>query len=173
LKVINNKDCKEFLNSYHLQGNCRGQEVKLGLYYNDKLVSVMTFGKPRYNKKYEWELLRYCSNANIIGGSQKLFRYFIDNYNPQSIISYCDKSKFKGDVYNKLGFTLQRKGVPTKHWYNPKTEQHITNNLLLQLGFDNIFKTNYGKGVNNKELINNGFVSIYDCGQDMYLWQTS
>lgn len=171
LKIINNKDCKNFLNNYHLQGNCKGQKICLGLYYNNELVSVMTFGKPLYNKNYEWELLRYCSIKAVIGGSQKLFKFFIDNYSPQSIISYCDKSKFKGDVYNKLGFTLQKEEVPTKHWYNPKTGQHITDNLLLQLGFDNIFGTNYGKNANNEELIiNEGFVPIYDCGQDVYVY---
>lgn len=31
------------------------------------------FGKPRYNRKYEWELIGYCSIRNVIGGAEKLF----------------------------------------------------------------------------------------------------
>ena len=26
-------------------------------------------------------------------------------YDPQSIVSYCDKSKFRGDIYTSLGFS--------------------------------------------------------------------
>ena len=48
--------------------------VKLGLFYNDELVSVMTFRKPRFNKKFEYEIIRFCSSANIVGAS-KLFQF--------------------------------------------------------------------------------------------------
>jgi len=97
----------------------------------------MTFGKPRYNRKYEYELLRYCSSYTVIGGAEKLFSYFLNTYTPKSIISYCDLSKFTGRVYNRLGFILKNnKIVPSKHWYNLVTKRHITDNLLRQRGFD-------------------------------------
>ena len=35
---------------------------------------------------------------------QILFNYFKNKTNPKSIISYCDLSKFSGEVYEKLGF---------------------------------------------------------------------
>ena len=108
----------------------------------------------------------------VIGGSQKLFKYFVEKYNPNSIISYCDNSKFNGEIYPKLGFTLKSYGKPSKHWYNMKTKKHITDNLLRQHGFDQLFKTNYGKGTSNKELmIENGFVEVYDSGQSTYVWK--
>lgn len=175
-KNISKKQCDDFLETYHLQGSCRGQKVLLGLFYNNKLVEVMTFGKPRYNSKYEWELLRLCSvfDYNIIGGASKLFSYFIEKYNPKNIISYCDNSKFNGNVYKILGFKLLSYGNPSKHWYNMKTKQHITDNLLRQRGYDQLFNTNYGKGSSNKELmIQNGFVEIYDCGQSTYIWKNN
>lgn len=171
---ISEKDCNDFLNENHLQGTCKGQKIKLGLYYLGKLVQVMTFGKPRYNKKYEYELIRLCSNSRyaIIGGTEKLFKYFIEHYNPNAIISYCDNSKFDGEIYNKLNFKLLDYGKPSKHWYNSKTKKHITDNLLRQRGYDQLFKTNYGKGTSNKKLmIENGFVEIYDSGQSIYIWE--
>ena len=137
------------------------------------LVEVMTFGKPRYNKKYEYELLRLCTHKDytITGGSEKLFKYFIEQYNPSSIISYCDKSKFTGNVYGRLGFKLSGEAKPSKHWYNIQTNQHITDNLLRQRGFDQLFGTNYGKGTSNEMLmIEHGFVEVYDCGQSTYIW---
>ncbi len=177
IKLIENKEVVDtFLNLYHLQNTCTKQLICIGLYYKDILVELMTFGKPRYNKKYEWELLRLCSHKDfkIVGGSQKLFKYFINNYNPKSIISYCDLSKFTGDIYSKLGFKLKKINNPSCHWYNIKTNQHITDNLLRQLGFDKLlgkYFENYGKGSSNEELmLTHNFVKIYDCGQATYIY---
>lgn len=173
VKDVSKEEAKEFLENNHLQDYAK-DAVRLGLYYRDNLISIMTFGKPRYNKKYNYELIRYCSTFNITGGSEKLFKYFINKYQPASIISYCDESKFNGDTYVKLGFELIRAGRPAKHWYNPKTKQHITDNLLRQRGFDQLFKTNYGKGTSNETLmLETGFVEIYDCGQATYVWHNN
>ena len=50
-----------------------------------------------------------------------------------------------------------------------RTKVHITDNLLRQRSYDQLFKTNYDKGTSNKELmLKNGFVEIYDCGQSTY-----
>ena len=54
----------------------------------------MTLGKPRYNKKYEWELLRLCTQGGlrVIGGASKLFKYFIKTYNIPELITGAVKS---------------------------------------------------------------------------------
>lgn len=168
IKEVAKDAAAEFINVHHLQ-NYAKDDIRLGLYYENTLVSIMTFGKPRYNKKYDYELVRYCASMNIIGGSSKLLKYFINTYNPHSIISYCDEAKFSGDTYVKLGFKRLRSGRPSKHWYNPKTKQHITGNLLRQRGFDQLFKTNYGRGTSNEALmLEAGFIEVYDCGQATY-----
>lgn len=170
VKEVTKEAAKDFINCYHLQDYAK-DTVRLGLYYENNLISIMTFGKPRYNKKYDYELVRYCSALNVIGGSEKLFAHFVKLYQPTSIISYCDESKFGGNTYVKLGFESMSSGRPSKHWYNPKTKQHITDNLLRQRGFDQLFKTNYGKGTSNEELmLNHNFVEVYDCGQATYVW---
>ena len=169
LREVGDKECNEFLNKYHLQNTCRGQAVRLGLYMNGILVELMTFGKPRYNRNYEYELLRLCSHSDymVVGGAERLFKYFAEHYSPQSIISYCDASKFDGEVYERLGFELLRMSKPTKHWWDGRT--HITDNLLRQRGFDQLFNADYGKGTNNDELMfEHGFLPVYDCGQVSY-----
>ena len=173
IKEVSIKDANDFLNLYHLQGSLTKQTICLGLYYNNELIELMTFGKPRYNKNYEYELLRLCTHKDyrVTGGTQRLFKYFVDNFKPESIISYCDISKFSGEVYDKLGFTLKSISKPARHWYNMKTGQHITDNLLRQRGFDQLFGTNYGKGTSNDLLmLEHGFVEVYDCGQSTYTW---
>lgn len=173
VKIVSKKEAKEFLDLYHFQNNCNGQKLILGLYYLGELVQIMTFGKPRYNKKYEWELHRLCTHHKyiVVGGAERLFKYFINNHNPSSIISYCDNSKFKGDIYKELGFIMKNPGSPSKHWYNDKLKLHVTDNLLRQRGFDQLFNTEYGKGISNEQLMrDNKFVEIYDAGQSTWVW---
>lgn len=174
VRELNIPTCNTFLQQYHLQGSCRGQVVRLGLYYQDDLVMVMTFGKPRYNKNFEWELLRLCtkSDISVVGGAERLWKYFIVNHSPNSVISYCDNSKFSGDVYTRLGMVLHNTTPPNKHWYNLRTDEHITNNLLLQKGFDNLFGTDFGKGTDNEQLmLEHGWLPVYDCGQMVFAYQ--
>lgn len=179
IEKVSKEDADAFLNQYHLQGTCRSQTIRLGLYLNGQLIQLMTFGKPRYNKKYQWELLRLCTRPGyaILGGSERLFSHFKKQYHPTTMISYCDLSKFEGTVYEKLGMTLLRQAAPSKHWYNPKTKQHITDNLLRQRGFDQLLGGQFGcfgKGTSNEELMRqHGFVEIYDCGQASFEWHSS
>lgn len=169
IKEVIQTDAITFINNNHLQGYAK-DSIRLGLYYNNELVSIMTFDKPRYNHKYDYELVRYCSSKLIIGGADKLFKHFLDRYKPTSVISYCDRSKFNGDVYTELGFTAEKISVG-KHWYNTNTKGHITDNLLRQRGFDQLFDTDYGKGTSNHDLmIQHGFVEVYDAGQQRYVY---
>lgn len=174
IKEISSRTVNNFLDKYHLQGRCKNQKICLGLYYKNELVQVLTFGNPRYNKKFEYELIRLCTESEkiVVGGTNKLFSYFIDNYKPNSIISYCDTSKFSGNIYETLGFTKNSESNPSCHWVNLKTKQIVNNNLLLKIGFDNLFGTNFGKNISNSELmLKYGFVQVYDCGQDTYIWK--
>lgn len=172
VKVVSEIDTNNYLDMYHLQGTCRGQKIRLGLYHDNQLVSLMTFGKSRFNKNCEYELLRYCSHYNVVGGAEKLFNHFIKEYKPNSIVSYCDTSKFSGKVYDTLGFKCVKTNSPRKHWYSTKEKRHITDGLLLNQGYDRLFKENHGKGTSNEELIlNRGYLPVYDCGQATYIWR--
>lgn len=162
----------DFMNRFHIQKTCKGQTYSYGLTYHGELVEVITFGKPRYNRNYQFELLRLCSNPNysVVGGASKLFKHFVKIVNPESIISYCDRSKFSGAVYEKIGMSHIRDTEPNKVW--SKGTVRITDNLLRQRGFDQLFNTNYGKGTSNEELmIENGWLPVYDCGQLVYEWR--
>lgn len=176
IKEVDKVDADKFLTANHLQGTLRVQPIRLGLYYHDNLIQIMTFGKPRYNNNYQYELLRLCtrSGAYVVGGAEKLFKRFVNIYSPKSIISYCDNSKFNGDVYIRLGFTFLRLTQPSIHWYNMQTKQHITDQLLRQQGADRLIGTNFGKGTDNQQiLLDNGFVGVADCGQKVYEWKQS
>lgn len=167
VKEISSKEAREFLDKYHFQ-NYSSSSIKLGLYYKSELVEVMTFGKPRFNKNYEYELIRLCTSSSykVIGGSQKLFKYFLNKYNPKSIISYCDVSKFTGDVYEKLGFTLVEYTQPNYVWTNyvntfPRylTQKHKLKEMFNDLNDDY---------TEDSAMMSHGYVKIYDCGNAKY-----
>ena len=129
----------------------------------------MTFGKPRYNKKYDYELLRLCSNTDIrvVGGASKLFYAFTSDNMKSSVISYCDRSKFNGSVYQAIGMNLLRITPPSKIW--SKGTDKITDNLLRQRGYDQLFDAHFGKGTSNEQLmIESKWLPVFDCGQYVY-----
>lgn len=175
VKEVSFEDTGTFLSQYHIQNSCSGQDIRLGLYKDDELVEMMTFGKPRYNKKYEYELLRLCTKDEykVVGGAEKLFKFFVNKYKPSSIVSYCDNSKFTGEVYIRLGMELKSYGKPTKHWYNVRTGRHFTDNLVRQRGYSQLHNDKlHTKGESNDQLmLEAGYLEIYDCGQSTYIWK--
>jgi hypothetical protein len=101
VKEVGVNECKNFLNENHIQGYSPSA-TKLGLYYNDELVSVMTFSKSRVGvgkKEDGYELVRFCNklNTRVVGGASKLLKYFIQIYNPSKIISYSSNDISDGD----------------------------------------------------------------------------
>ena len=169
LSEVSLEEVSTFLENYHLQGSCRNQIYRFGLYYQDMLVEVMTFGKPRYTSQYDFEMLRLCTRPDfyVVGGAEKLLKHFRDS-NLGTIISYCDRSKFSGHVYARLGMTLKYTSAPAKIW--SRGSEYVRDSLLRQRGYDQLFDTDFGKGSSNEDLMHNaGWRAVYDCGQAVYV----
>lgn len=169
VRSISKEQSDLFTSTYHIQGRCKGQNVNYGLYLDNELLMVMTFGKPRYAHNYDYELLRLCTviDVQVVGGASKLFVQFINEHSGASVISYCDRAKFTGRVYEAIGMKLVKITEPNKIW--SKDDKKITQNLLNQRGFDQLFGANYGKGTNNEELmLQAGWLPVYDCGQMVF-----
>jgi len=123
IKIINdNIIIRNFLQNNHMQGFV-GSNIKLGLFFENELVSIMTFGNLRKSmgqksKNREYELLRFCNKKNLIvvGGASRLFKYFLNNYNPIKITTYADKSWSTGNMYEKLGFNLISQTKPNYYY---------------------------------------------------------
>lgn len=173
VKVVDDKVANKFIKENHLQGQARGALLTLGLAYNDELVQCMSFGLSRYNKNYTYELLRLCSKqgVSVLGGASKMFKFATQQLELDSIISYCDASKFTGKVYEAMGMTRSKLTAPSIIW--SKEEKRITSNLLRQRGYDQLFNANYGKGTDNELLmLFNGWVPVPDCGQYVFTYQS-
>lgn len=168
VKEIDSRTSNDFLDENHLQGG-DNSPIRYGLYYHDELVSVMTFGKPRFNENYDWELVRFASalGTQVIGAASKLLSFFRKS-NPGSIISYADICHSNGELYRKIGFTQIGKSKPNYIWCNGANRvfsryQCQKHKLPALLGdkFDPALSE-----TENMEA--NGYFKLYDCGNYVF-----
>jgi hypothetical protein len=162
--IVDGKIANKFLMENHIQGHVPSN-VKVGLFYGDELVSILTLGKSRYNKKYEWEILRFCNalNTNVVGGFSKMLKFFTENYKPKSIITYADARFSDGGLYRKNGFTEMAFSKPN-YFYTQKYDglesrvKYQKHKLKDKLETFNPELTEW----ENMQL--NGFDRVWDCG---------
>jgi len=167
VKIVPNATKREFLTTNHLQGDCPSS-INLGLYYNEELLSMMTFGKTRFSKKYDWELLRFCNilNATVVGGASKLLKCFRRS-NSGSIVSYADKRRSDGNLYQLLGFSYSHDSPPN-YWYfknmvlesRQKYQKHKLSKILKH--FDATL-------TESENMYKNGYRKIFDCGNQVWV----
>ena len=109
-------DYKEFTNKPHLQGYAHAT-IKYGLTYDDKLVAVMGFGKSRYTSD-GFEMIRFCSDNTVVGGASKIFKHFIKQHDPVSVVSYANRCWSTGSLYKTLGFkNVTSNDLNVGYWY--------------------------------------------------------
>ena len=166
IREINSNIAYEFLNRYHLQGGCNSA-VNIGAYIKDELIGVMAFGKPRFNHKYEWEIHRLCwkFGIKVVGGTERLFKYFLREYKPKSVITYVEISKFTGNVYSRLGFKPIKPNPITKPnyvWVNSDgvvlTRYQTQKKKLVKQGFGVWEQTE------DEIMHNNKYYKLYNSG---------
>lgn len=164
IEEVLSKEASIFLEKNHIQGNVNSK-IRLGLYYNEELVSLMTFNRGRAlmgGKLDEWELSRFCNkiNTNVIGAASKLFEYFKKHYDPKKIVSYSDIRLFDGKMYEKLGFERIHESEPN-YWY-------VINGLrYYRFGFrkSNLIKEGFDPNKTEQQImLDRKIYRIYDCG---------
>lgn len=174
IKEINAGEKNKFLNQYHIQGEDRSS-IKLGLYYNNELISIMTFSPPRISlggkktDKLIFELSRYASKEYIVGGSNKLLSYFINNYHPSQIYSYSDNrwTDPNKNMYLKMGFEKSSNSPIPNYFY--------TKNYLIRFhryNFNKQILKKMGADINKTEsqiMKEWGYTRIWDCGTTKYI----
>lgn len=165
VKEVDNR--KEFLEENHLQGFVNSK-INIGLYHQSELVSILTFGKSRYDKQYDWELLRFANKLDIsvVGGFAKMLRYFKSNYSG-SIITYSDKRYFNGSIYKDNGFEKLKSTTPNYYYTDKRSRysriQFQKHKLEEQL---EIYDPNLTEW-QNMQL--NGYDRIWDCGHYRFI----
>jgi hypothetical protein len=158
-KVVEIKS-SNFLNENHIQGIDKSS-LKLGLFFDEELVSTMTFDRFEGRKKMEdggWNLSRFCNklDTNVIGGASKLLKYFINKYNPSRIVSYADRDWSIGDLYYKLGFEKINDSLPDYKYLVDNKRIHKSNFKKSKIEY---------LGTESEYIKSHGIERVWDCGK--------
>jgi len=172
IKEITSKESFTFLNKNHRQGNSPSS-LKLGAYYKEELVAVMTFSKPSIAKGrkggssfMEFELLRFATimNYNIPGIASKFLAYFKNNYLFDSLFTFADRRYSNKTFYKSLGFKLTNTTRPC-YWYFKNGNITLRHRFKFRKSELNKLLDTFNPCLTEyQNMIENGFDRIFDCG---------
>lgn len=175
IRSVDSKIERSFLELNHLQGYV-ASNYKIGLFYDNELVSLMTFSKPRRaagqkSKNGPLELLRMCNklNTNVVGASSKLLKHFLNKCDLEEfteLITYADRSwSSKDSVYEKIGFEFIGSTAINYYYIFDRKRKHrygFTKQKLVAQGAD--------PNKTEKEIMfEKKIFRIYDCGSFKYI----
>ena len=166
---IDTKSYSSFCKAHHIQDSAAAK-VKLGLFDKEssELVSVLSFSKPRFTDKYDFELLRFCNKTGltVVGGASKLFKHFLSMYPGARIVSYADKRWSRGNVYRKMGFTLVSETANSFYYFKNgviisryQAQKHRLRDLLEE--FDN-------ECTEVENMTRSGYIKVLNPGQYVF-----
>lgn len=166
IREVSNIEANKFLIDNHIQGGSISK-VRIGLYYEDELVSLMSFSSLRKCLGSSasddcYELIRFCSKkfTNVIGGASRLFSFFNKNYSPKLIISYSDKSRSSGNLYKILGFTAVHDTKP--NYFYTRGGQRFNR---FKFRKSELIKLGAKDTDTEKDFMKNlGYNRVYNCG---------
>lgn len=167
VKRVGNVD--SFLDENHVQGGVNLKSHNFGLFYEGEMVAVMCFSSAssiRGTKKEDrvWELRRFSSSMQVVGGASKLFKAFLRSHDVKKVVSYSDNRWFDGGMYEKLGFSMVSE-LPPDYKYvkgdNIYTKGRFTHANMRKMKY-------FDYNPEETELENterNGFYRVPDCGK--------
>lgn len=169
VRKIDSKESNEFLKMNHLQGG-DVSPIRYGLFYKDELVSVMTFGKPRFSDKYDFEMVRFASKigVQVVGGASKMFALFKREHSG-SVVSYADRRYSNGSLYEAIGFSFDHISKPNYWWF--KNKNKLSRYACQKHHLEKLLGENFDSSASESEnMIRNGYRRIYDCGNIVYVY---
>lgn len=156
---------EKFFKDNHLQGSLSVGNY-LGLYYEDELVSCLSYGPSRFEKNCV-EIYRYATkiNKSVLGGFSKLLK----KIEASKIVSYANKRWSKGEVYRKCGFKFLH-DTPPNYFYVKDGRRFSRHSFQKHKLKDHPLINGYNPHLTEHEIMrNNGFKRIYDCGNKKFI----
>lgn len=157
--IKESSEMREFFDKNNIQG-FRPGKFAICLEYNNEIVMSYMMGSAFFGKgKYEWEVIRGATKlgTTVVGGASKLWKYFIDNYEPKSCVYYIDYNYFNGNSVEKLGLKYVSSQSSYKNYW---VEYNVIKNREPQ------------RHKEIKELEKQGLViPIYNAGTKVYLYE--
>lgn len=165
-KEITAAEAKQFHQDNHINGYVNSSK-NIGLFFENNLISVVSFSKSRFDKNHEYEITRYSTirDHRVIGGFSKMFAFS----EIRSCMTYADLRFGEGKVYEKAGFSLVGT-TPPNYWYFNRSSKTAKFESRMKYQKRKI-KHLVENGDNKTEfqiMTELGFYRIYDCGSHKY-----
>ena len=156
VKVPTKTEATNFLIQHHLNGRITFNKA-WGLFQNNSLVMLMTFGK-HHRQSNEYLLNRLCTKSgyNVVGGASRLWSYASKEIS--EVITFADRRYSEGGIYEKLGFQLVNTLMPDYSYI--KNFKRFSKQSLRKPKNVNITEKELRKS--------EGYLRIYDCGKHKY-----
>jgi len=163
---VSGSDKQAFYEVNHIQGGCTSTR-DLGLVDGEgTLVAVMSL--KRRSGVGVWELVRFATSKNVVGGFSKLLKAFQKHNDWNEIISFADRSWSKGDLYEKTGWVLDGILPPDYKYVFRGSRKHKFGYRHAGGGMKRKLR-HYCALMTEKENTSfNGIYRIYDCGKLRY-----
>lgn len=166
VKIIDKKTGFNFVEANHIQGGITKSTVYFGLFHEDELVGVMSFGPHHRQGHLELVLdrLSFLPYIQIVGGAAKLLKVgtvWAKEKGFTAIISWSDNRISNGNVYEKMGFVNDGELNPDYSYVNKSDPQ-------CRIGKQSMTKKKLKCGENQTEKERAeelGFYQIWDCGK--------
>ena len=157
------KIAEQFCIDNHLQGKSLIKKA-FGLYYNDELILLMTFGTHHRDNK-TLVMNRYCGKFDylVVGGASKLMKN-AKLYFDKPILTWSDNRWSNGNLYEKIG---------CKKLDDMKSDYYWTDFYKLYSKQSRAKKvTGQPKELTEKEYNESlGMSRIWDCGKIKWLYE--
>lgn len=163
----------KFFENFHMLG-APNSGISYALRDGAHIKALMTFSKVNSergaNFANDYELTRFASNGQVVGGASRLLKAFLRDFNPARIISYSDNDMFEGGLYEILGFKkIHDIGPDYKSvWSGQRRHKSYTrrSNLVKLLG--PAFDADISEMEN---LIQNKILVLFDSGKVKWEWK--
>ena len=123
-----------------------------------------------------YELVRYATKFGItvLGGADKIIKYFIKQNKPKTVLSYSDNSLFTGRIYERLGFKFSGYTSVNYYWGNKKEvfSREKCQVFKLKEKYPEIYEEAIKENANNKEdyiMRQLNYHKIYKAGNTRWL----
>ena len=169
---VSNKEACKFYENNHINGQINST-ISLGLINDNKLISLLSFAKPRFNKNFDYEITRFCNKLNysIPGGFSKLLKYFMKKYTPKNIITYADLRYGEGNVYLNNGFEYS--GISNPNYYYIRDGFFRQTRIQFQKHkLEEKLKIFDSKLTEWQNMQLNGYDRIWDVGNKIYTYNS-
>lgn len=181
LRKVTTQEARPFYDRYHPQGGS-GHGEHYALFWKGKMVACMRFVHGANDRgagaaKRVWTLGRYATRINVAGAASRLFKAFVQEYNPPVVKSFSDNRFFEGGMYEQLGFVLEAEVEPDYQVWHPKLgtkpkphyQRRAIPRRIAEIGSSEVFDPETDQRTEAQITYALGARRLYDCGKKRWV----